>query len=368
MEQLRPPARLARRRGRAARAPRRRGRRARSARLARRPARRARDAGRGRSPATRCRTWTTSRAASASRRRAAPDDAVRGGRGAIDALLPGDGPLADRLAAWDAALEIPVDRLPAVVDWLVERFRDARGAGCSACPTARTCASRWSATSRGPATTGTTAAAARGSTSTPTSRSGPPDLVARRSAHETYPGPPPRARLEGGRPRRPRWAGSRRSILLINTPECLISEGLADVGRRRSRSPPTSAPTCWSSCSSGRGCRSRRTRSRPREAAERAGRHRRARARSSASVARQRRAPAPRRRRGRTTRSLAYLVEVGRLRAGVAPRSGSSSSSTRCGGPTSSSTPRARRCCGAGSRRCPRRTARPGSRACSTSS
>ena len=41
----------------------------------------------------------------------------------LDALLPGSAPIAERLAAWDARFAIPVDRLPAIVDWLVARFR-----------------------------------------------------------------------------------------------------------------------------------------------------------------------------------------------------------------------------------------------------
>ena len=49
-------------------------------------------------------------------------------------------------------------------------------------------------------------------------------------AHETYPGPPPRARLEGGGPVEERGR-LEASVLLINTPECLISEGLAELGR-----------------------------------------------------------------------------------------------------------------------------------------
>lgn len=47
------------------------------------------------------------------------DDAVS----AIDALLPGRGSVANRLEAWDRDLEVPLDRLPSVAEWLVERFR-----------------------------------------------------------------------------------------------------------------------------------------------------------------------------------------------------------------------------------------------------
>lgn len=43
---------------------------------------------------------------------------------AIDGLLPGPGSLVARLEAFDRQLEIPVDRIPAVAEWLVERFRD----------------------------------------------------------------------------------------------------------------------------------------------------------------------------------------------------------------------------------------------------
>ena len=45
-----------------------------------------------------------------------PDARVRGRRGRRSSPAPGRGPLADRLAAWDARFVIPVDRLPAVVE------------------------------------------------------------------------------------------------------------------------------------------------------------------------------------------------------------------------------------------------------------
>jgi hypothetical protein len=52
------------------------------------------------------------------------DDAIFDAAAAeLDDLLPGREPLADRLAAWDARFEIAVDRLPGVVDWLADRFR-----------------------------------------------------------------------------------------------------------------------------------------------------------------------------------------------------------------------------------------------------
>ena len=42
----------------------------------------------------------------------------------IDGLLPGPGSLVERLESFDRQFEIPVDRIPAVADWLVQRFRD----------------------------------------------------------------------------------------------------------------------------------------------------------------------------------------------------------------------------------------------------
>lgn len=55
--------------------------------------------------------------------RRVPDDVLETAAARLDELLPGDGDLSGRVEAWDAAVEVPVDRLPALIDWLVERFR-----------------------------------------------------------------------------------------------------------------------------------------------------------------------------------------------------------------------------------------------------
>ena len=65
-----------------------------------------------------------------------PDNVFEEAAARIDALLPGDAPLSDRLADWDRRFEIPPDRLPSVVDWLVDRFR-ARAAATFGLPTGR---------------------------------------------------------------------------------------------------------------------------------------------------------------------------------------------------------------------------------------
>jgi hypothetical protein len=144
----------------------------------------------------------------------------------VDELLPGEGDIAGRLEAWDADVEVPAERLAAAVDWLVERFR-ARSAELFGIPTGERIRIElvrnqpWSAYAW---YDGGLLSRIDVNTDLPTRV---PDL-AHTVAHETYPGHHlehaskdlelvERGRVES-------------SILLINTPECLISEGLADLG------------------------------------------------------------------------------------------------------------------------------------------
>ncbi len=145
----------------------------------------------------------------------------------LDDLLPGDEPLTDRLEAWDRGLEIAIDRLPEVIDWLVARFR-SRAADAFGLPdgedlrvslvTDRPWAGyNWFDGGRRSRVHINTDLPARA-----------PNLV-HTVAHETYPGHHlehawKEADLVDGRGR------LEASILLINTPECPISEGLAEVG------------------------------------------------------------------------------------------------------------------------------------------
>ena len=145
----------------------------------------------------------------------------------LDVLLPGEGPLGDRLAAWDARFEVPVDRLGGVIDWLVGIFRE-RSERLFGMPSGEDLRVNlvtnqpWSGynwydgglRSRVDINTDLPICASR--------------LVAT-VAHETFPGHHlehawKEADLVDGRGR------LESSILLINTPECLISEGLADLG------------------------------------------------------------------------------------------------------------------------------------------
>jgi hypothetical protein len=158
-----------------------------------------------------------------------PPELFAAARAEVDRLLPGPGPAVERLAAWDAGLVISPDRLRPVVDWLVERFRER----------ARTLFGL-------PGGEGLRIALVRDqpwggynwydgrlqsrfdlNTDLPIRA---PELIGL-VAHETYPG----HHLEHA------WKESRLvdgegrlecSVLLINTPECLLSEGLADLGRQ----------------------------------------------------------------------------------------------------------------------------------------
>ena len=115
----------------------------------------------------------------------------------------------ERLAAWDARFEIPVDRLPGVVDWLVGALPRAAAADVRAARTARTCASRWSRGQPWGAYNwfdGGRRSRIDVNTDLPVRATGP----ARARRPRGVPGPPPRARLEGGRAGRPRRAASSR--------------------------------------------------------------------------------------------------------------------------------------------------------------
>jgi hypothetical protein len=169
---------------------------------------------------SRCFAWTPRR-----REDAIFDAAARD----IERILPGGDSVADRLAAWDARFEVPVDRLTEVVDWLVGRFR-ARAASLFGLPDGEDL--RISLVTNKPWSgynwyDGGLRSRVDINTDLPVRAADLVHLV----AHETFPG----HHLEN------LWKEAdlverhgrlEASILLINTPECLISEGLADLGRQ----------------------------------------------------------------------------------------------------------------------------------------
>jgi hypothetical protein len=168
---------------------------------------------------TRCFGWTPVRRDEA---------AFEAAASRIEAILPGAGPLADRLDAFDETLRIPVDRLLALIDWLVPRLRERAEAlfGLPDGEQLRVSLVRGQPWSGYNWYDGGLRSRVDVNTDLPVRAF---DLL-RTLAHETYPG----HHLEHAWKEADlveRQARLEASVLLINTPECLISEGLADLGR-----------------------------------------------------------------------------------------------------------------------------------------
>jgi hypothetical protein len=150
------------------------------------------------------------------------DDAAR----SVDELLPGDGDLSARIATWDASLEIPPERRPLVLDWLLQTFR-IRAAELFGLPSGERLRvtyvrnQPWSAYNW---YDGGLQSRVDVNTDLPTHLPG----MAQTVAHEAYPGHHlEHAWKEADLVERGRVECS---ALTINTPECFISEGLANVG------------------------------------------------------------------------------------------------------------------------------------------
>jgi hypothetical protein len=150
------------------------------------------------------------------------DDAAR----RVDELLPGSGDINARVEAWDRSVEVPADRRPAVMDWLLEHFR-ARAAELFGLPSGERLSvtyvrnQPWSAYNW---YDGGLRSRVDVNTDLPTHLPG----FAQTVAHEAYPGHHlEHAWKEADLVERGRVECS---ALTINTPECFISEGLADAG------------------------------------------------------------------------------------------------------------------------------------------
>jgi hypothetical protein len=158
-----------------------------------------------------------------------PDEQFRDIASRLDDIAPGTGAIGPRLDALDRALVVLVDRLPAVADWLIEAFR-ARAAVDFGLPAGERLRlglvndQPWSGYNW---YEGGLRSRVDLNVDLPIRA---PDLV-HVLAHESYPG----HHLEHAWKEADLVATQGRleaSILLINTPECLISEGLADLGPR----------------------------------------------------------------------------------------------------------------------------------------
>jgi len=144
----------------------------------------------------------------------------------IDDLLPGEGDIAARIEAWDESLEIPVERRPVAMDLLLERFR-ARAADLFGLPNGEQLRVSWVRNQPWSAYNwydGGLRSRVDVNTDLPTHL----PTFAHTVAHEAYPGHHlEHAWKEADLVERGRVECS---AMLINTPECFISEGLADVG------------------------------------------------------------------------------------------------------------------------------------------
>jgi len=158
-----------------------------------------------------------------------PAEQFEAARAQIDQLLPGGGSTIERLAAWDARLVVAPERLPDVVDWLVAVLRQ-RARETFQLPDGESL--RVGLVTRQPWSgynwyDGNLRSRVDINTDLPIRA---PDLLGV-LAHETYPG----HHLEHAWKEARLIRHDRRlecTVLLINTPECLVSEGLADLGRR----------------------------------------------------------------------------------------------------------------------------------------
>ena len=165
-----------------------------------------------------------------------PDAIFDAAAGEIDRLVPGKGSLDARLADWDAALSVPVDRLPEILDWLVETFRGRADLDFGLPPGEEL----WVSLVTGKPWSGYNwydgglRSRVEINTDLPVRA---PDLL-RVVAHEAFPG----HHLEHAWKEAGLVMAERRlehSAQLINAPECLLSEGLANLGYRFAVPPPT---------------------------------------------------------------------------------------------------------------------------------
>ena len=145
----------------------------------------------------------------------------------LDEVLPGSGPLAERLVAWRESHAVPVDKLRSAVDSLAEDLRHRTGE-LFGLPDGEHVSFElvsnepWSGFNY---YLGDLQSRVAINTDLPVLSTGLAHLV----AHEAYPGHhTEHSRKEVGLVRRRQWWEE--SIFLVGTPQCLLAEGLADLG------------------------------------------------------------------------------------------------------------------------------------------
>jgi hypothetical protein len=155
------------------------------------------------------------------------DDEIADAHRRIDAVLPGSGPLGERLIAWREAQAVPVDQLPRAIASLADDFRD-RTATAFGLPEGEHIDfdlvqnEPWSGFNY---YLGGLRSRVVINTDLPVLSTSLGHLV----AHEAYPGHhTEHSRKEAGLVRRRGHAEE--TIFLVGTPQCLLAEGLADLG------------------------------------------------------------------------------------------------------------------------------------------
>jgi hypothetical protein len=145
----------------------------------------------------------------------------------LDEVLPGSGPLAERLVAWRESHAVPVDLLRRAVDSLADSLRD-RTRELFGLPDGEhvefelVTNEPWAGFNY---YLGGLQSRVAINTDLPVLSTGLANLV----AHEAYPGHhTEHTRKEVGLVRRHQWWEE--SIFLVGTPQCLLAEGLADLG------------------------------------------------------------------------------------------------------------------------------------------
>lgn len=145
----------------------------------------------------------------------------------LEAVLPGSGPLAERFVEWREAQAVPVDKLPAAVGSLSEDLRERTQRQFGLPEGERVdfelvTDQPWSGFNY---YLGDLRSRVAINTDLPVLSTALGHLV----AHEAYPGHhTEHSRKEVGLVRRRQWAEE--SIFLVGTPQCLMAEGLADLG------------------------------------------------------------------------------------------------------------------------------------------
>ena len=157
------------------------------------------------------------------------EDGYAAAHATLDELLPGDGPLADRYVAWRESEIVPADRLEAAVNAFSSDLRDRVRATY---PLDERETVEYQVVTNKPWSgfnyyLGDYRSRVAINADLPMRKADLPKLV----AHESYPGHhtehcrKERLLVEGG-------GHEEHTVFLVNTPECLMAEGLADLGVR----------------------------------------------------------------------------------------------------------------------------------------